>query len=36
MKKFLIGFGLVFGTILLNCFLVGKSLIESAGAKHDK
>lgn len=35
MKKFLIGFGLVFGTILLNCFLVGKSLIKSAGEKHD-
>ena len=36
MKKFLIGFGLVFGTILFNCFLIGKSLIESAGAKHGK
>lgn len=35
MKKFLICFGLVVGTLLLNCFLIGKSLIKSAGARHD-
>ena len=33
MKKFLICFGLVFGTILLNWFLVGKSLIEHGREK---
>ena len=36
MKKFLIGFGLIFGTLLFNWVLFGKSLIESAGAKYGK
>ena len=33
MKKFLICFGLVFGTILLNWVLMGKSLIEHGREK---
>jgi hypothetical protein len=28
MKKFLIGFGLIFGVLLFNWVLIGKSLVE--------